>query len=279
MGEMGMRLVQMNWMSLRCALFFLWIVLPTSMLAQEVGWTVSSDVSRTMESVGFAVTRPMSWGPEDALVAGGLVVVSGSSFLLDHEVREVMMKNRSSLANGLERIGYNYGAPQIAGSAALVLYTVGAMSDNQWLRETGMMLTGAAITAGVIQVPSRILGGRARPSTGWGNDSFRFLKGFGQDRSSFFSGHAAIAFSFSTILARQINNDAATVGLYMLALTTPLARLYKDRHWLSDCVIGSALGVFIGNTIVGFHRQPDHQSSLRLRFGVNRKGLVCQLVF
>jgi membrane-associated phospholipid phosphatase len=74
-----------------------------------------------------------------------------------------------------------------------------------------------------------------------------------------YSGHAAFAFSLSTILAEQIDNIWASIGLYALAALTPLSRLYEDKHWLSDAVIGSAMGVFIANTVINYHKNYEEK--------------------
>ncbi|MBI3006678.1 MAG: phosphatase PAP2 family protein [Ignavibacteriales bacterium] len=123
-------------------------------------------------------------------------------------------------------------------------------------------------TVGVIQLPLRLLTGRARPDTEEGNSSFKFLDGANQKRSSFFSGHAAIAFGFSTVLAYQINNPLATIGLYGLATVTPWARLYLDRHWFSDAVIGVGIGLYVGQTIVSWHKDQSPHVFLPTLHGV-----------
>ncbi|MCP5061400.1 MAG: phosphatase PAP2 family protein [Ignavibacteriae bacterium] len=88
-----------------------------------------------------------------------------------------------------------------------------------------MLLTETLVAIGIIQVSSRIIFGRARPFTGNKNSSFVFLKGMGQDRASFISGHAALAFGISYILAHQIDYPATDIGLYELAALTQLLRL------------------------------------------------------
>ncbi len=82
--------------------------------------------------------------------------------------------------------------------------------------------------------------------------------------ASFFSGHSMIAFSFSTILSRQIDNTWASIGLYTLAALGPFARLYKDKHWFSDNVLGSVLGVFVGNSIWNWHHNNSETADVKI---------------
>jgi hypothetical protein len=182
---------------------------------------------------------------------------------MDDEVRSWMLDNRSPFLDAVEPIGFAYGAPQFMGPVSIAVYGSGALFDNTWLRDTGLMMTESIIIIGIVQIPLRIITGRARPETGEGNNSWKFMGGTDQARASFFSGHSAIAFGVSTILARQIDNTFASIGLYAFASLTPLARLYADRHWFSDVFIGTVLGIAVGNTVFNFHEgSADPTSSL-----------------
>jgi len=213
-----------------------------------------SDFSLLIGSVGHTLSSPLHWHSEDFITLCGFAVMVSASFLLDDETRIIMLKNRAKIYDKLAPVGFSYGAPQYAAPGAVAFYLAGLIAENSWLRTTGLMMTESLITIGIIQIPARIIAGRARPLTGDKNTSFELFKGVGQFRSSFISGHSAIAFAFSTILADQINNTWASIGLYTLASLTPLSRLYDDKHWLSDTVIGSAMGVFIANSILNYHK-------------------------
>lgn len=215
--------------------------------------TVGSDASLVLRSAGQVITSPSHWRSSDYMKAGSFILLSSMTFFLDSDVRPLVQNNRTAVLDVLERVGYVYGAPEFAGPALVALYFTGVLTNDDWLRQSGLMLGEVLLTVGAVQVPLRFLTGRARPDAEKGSSSFKFLGGTDQKRDSFFSGHAAIAFGFSTVLAHQINNPAATIGLYVLATVTPLARLYRDRHWFSDAVIGAGIGLYIGHTIVSWH--------------------------
>jgi membrane-associated phospholipid phosphatase len=226
--------------------------LKLSLLAER---STGDDISIFAGSIGNVLSSPFHWESNDVYNAGGFILLSAGTFLLDGEARKVFLKNRNSTLDKLEPVGYAYGAPQNAAAGALLIYFSGLASNNNWLRNTGLMLTETLIVIGIIQVPARIISGRARPYTGYGNTSFKFLKGFEQDRASFISGHAAVAFGISNILSHQIDHPATTAALFCLAALTPLARLYADKHWFSDVMIGSALGLFVSNSIINYHEK------------------------
>ena len=219
------------------------------------------DFSTLTGSVGKVISSPFHLELKDFYYAGGFLLLSACSFLLDDEIRKVFLNNRNKTFDNVEPVGYAYGAPLNAVSGALLLYFSGVASKNNWLRNTGLMLTETIVAVGIIQVPTRIIFGRGRPYTGYGNASFNFLKGFEQDKASFISGHAAVAFGISNILAHQIDHPAATAGLFGLAALTPLARLYADKHWSSDVFIGTALGIFVSNAIINFHEKTTNSKN------------------
>ena len=50
-----------------------------------------------------------------------------------------------------------------------------------------------------------------------------------------------------SMVADYINDVYWKVGWYTVASLVGTARIYHDKHWLSDVVMGSAIGYFIGD--------------------------------
>jgi membrane-associated phospholipid phosphatase len=215
--------------------------------------TVGSDFCLALSAVGYTLSSPTRWDGTDAAKAGLFTAGAVGSFYLDEDVREWMLQNQSPALDAVERIGFFYGSPVGMMSLMVVFYSTGAWCDNVWLRDTGMLFAAAFMTTAILQEPVRIAAGRARPETGEGSKSFKFMGGWPDERASFFSGHCAIAFSMSSILSRMIKNPYASVGLYALAATTMFGRMYADRHWLSDVFVGSVLGIAVGHSIMGWY--------------------------
>lgn len=222
--------------------------------------TISKDLSILGNNVASVLSAPTHWSESDILKFGGFAVLSGGSFLLDDEVRSIFQNNRNKISDNLAPIGYVYGSPLYTIPAALLCYVTGAATDNLWIRETGLMLTETLLVIGIVQIPTRIIMGRSRPYVEEGNISFKLLDGVAQDRASFISGHAAIAFGISNILSHKIDNPYATVGLFALASLTPLSRLYDDKHWFSDIFIGTALGICVSNSIINLHNNSEQNN-------------------
>lgn len=70
-----------------------------------------------------------------------------------------------------------------------------------------------------------------------------------QSNAAFPSSHAANAFALAVVLARRL----CRVGVVFLlaAAMVAFSRLYLDRHWLSDVVVGAAVGAAIAWAVSG----------------------------
>ena len=63
------------------------------------------------------------------------------------------------------------------------------------------------------------------------------------------SGHTARAFAVASVLAHQSSRWYVSVPAYGLAGSVALERVRSGDHWLTDVMVGGALGYFIGRTV------------------------------
>jgi membrane-associated phospholipid phosphatase len=74
---------------------------------------------------------------------------------------------------------------------------------------------------------------------------------------SFPSGHAATTFATASVLERHFGYRAAWPTM-LLATYVGMSRLHDNRHFLSHVVIGSAVGIASGWTVVGRHGRSNY---------------------
>jgi hypothetical protein len=74
-------------------------------------------------------------------------------------------------------------------------------------------------------------------------------------RNSFPSGHASDTFAFATALERHLGWRYA-VPAYVFASYVAVSRLPANRHWFSDAVFGSAVGIIAGRTVTSHEASP-----------------------
>jgi len=72
--------------------------------------------------------------------------------------------------------------------------------------------------------------------------------------TSFLSGHAADTFAFATALERHLGWRGA-VPAYAFSSHVALSRLPANRHWLSDAVFRSVVGIIAGRTVTRHGRE------------------------
>ena len=120
--------------------------------------------------------------------------------------------------------------------SATAVYAVGRLTDAPRVSHVGMDLIRAlAISEGLTQA-LKYTTRRERPDH--------------SGRNSFPSGHAADTFAFATALERHLGWRYAAPA-YTFASYVALSRLPANRHWLSDAVFGSAVGIIAGRTVTG----------------------------
>jgi hypothetical protein len=118
--------------------------------------------------------------------------------------------------------------------AASVTYAVGRIKDEPKVSHMGMdLIQSLAISEGITQT-LKYSTRRERPD--------------GSSRNSFPSGHAADTFAFATALERHLGWKGA-VPAYIFSSYVAISRLPANRHWFSDAVFGSAVGIIAGRTV------------------------------
>jgi membrane-associated phospholipid phosphatase len=139
------------------------------------------------------------------------------------------------------------------------LWASGAWAHDRTRRLVGRRAVEAILVSGVATGAIKALSGRARPDESPDNaTSFEFGRGIG-DRSefqSFPSGHATAAFAFASAVDaewQRLNPQRprwVAPVLYAAATAVAASRVYRDRHWTSDVVLGGAIGFVAGRAVV-----------------------------
>jgi membrane-associated phospholipid phosphatase len=121
----------------------------------------------------------------------------------------------------------------LLGSATAV-YAVGRIKDEPRVSHVGMDLIQALILSEGLTQALKYTTRRERPD----------LSG----KTSFPSGHAANTFAFATALERHLGWRYYGPA-YVFASYVAASRLPANRHWLSDVVFGSTVGIIAGRTV------------------------------
>jgi membrane-associated phospholipid phosphatase len=221
-------------------LFLVLCLLPCLISAQPKDSLRNSDAFRVADAVLHTYTAPLRWKSKNWVEFSGIVAGTAALTLADQPMRNFWQDQRSDALDGTNTIGYHYGKPYCSFIYSGAFYTAGLLFKNQWMRETGMALGTALMTAGILEMGLKPLIGRARPSTETGNYDLTFFN----DKPayhSFPSGHASMAFTVTFVMAKRTKSVPVKIFFYSLAATTAVCRLYSDMHWVSDVAFGGVL--------------------------------------
>jgi len=165
---------------------------------------------------------------------------------IDKNISDYMRESNShnnTIIDLTMRIGNIWGLSVVF--LSLILY-IGLKN-----KELGLNTLKATVVSVTIARCLSTLFGRARPFASRENTTnFNILKGLKYSLSSMPSGHATVAFAFAAAADRSTpKSKVKTALLYSMASITAISRVYHDRHWLSDVIMGGTLGYLIGSKI------------------------------
>ena len=205
-------------------------------------------------------TSPFRAKPKDLLLWGGLLALTGvmihndeaiyrevKEFQAEHEWVDKATPFFSDMAQG-----YPFA---LAGA----IWITGALTRNEHAKETGYLSLQAMLHSFVVVQMVKHLTGRARPSAFDGQDSWagpagffkRYEEGKWSHYDAMFSGHTITLWSLATVLAHQYRKTVIVPVLaYSLATLGGLATITDDLHWLSDVVLGAAVGYAIARFVI-----------------------------
>ena len=199
----------------------------------------------------------------DAAVLGVAAAASGVLIGWDgaiaREVRASPLQG-SAIVRGAMRGAGTFGDPGtiVIGAG---LWLSGRLAGDNTRERVGLRSLEAVVVSGVLGGAIKGVTGRARPDASDNPRDFVLGSGIGTRDAfqSFPSGHATAAWAFVSAVDAEWGRLSPArprwvpVALYALAALTGVSRVYHNRHWASDVVMGSALGFVSGRAIVRWH--------------------------
>lgn len=159
-------------------------------------------------------------------------------------------QTRLRISRDISYLGEGY----TTGGIAATFYLVGRATHNARARETGLLAGEALIDSAIDVTALKTITHRQRPTVDNGQGEF-----FDEDRGdSFPSGHAISAWSLATVISEEYHKrPLVRVTAYGLATAVSIARYTGRNHFLSDVLVGSALGYGIGHYVYKTHHDPN----------------------
>lgn len=214
------------------------------------------DFQEFINEAGDYYSAQLNWDKNDFLTLGLIAAGSFTLMQFDDSIKDEIGRINSDKENWLMEAGRYWGEPlpSIALSGLLLIH--GYSTNDETTKKIGFEIGQSFFYSVSVTSALKIILGRARPNTGNSASTFSPFS-FSNPNWSHPSGHATIAFSLSTVLAANTENNYLKVLAFIPALFTATSRVYQNHHWTSDVFLGAAIGYFTGKFVTGIHNKNE----------------------
>jgi membrane-associated phospholipid phosphatase len=203
------------------------------------------------EAVDMAVT-PFQVENGNLFITLGVAGAAGLTYTFDKQINEKLNARHDRSLNKAADAGSLMGDPFLHLGLAAMVYGGALLADSATWKETGEIMAEALILADASTFIIKEGVGRGRPAVSTSKAAFKPF-GFKNDYDSFPSMHTSSSFALASVLAAKSDNVAMKAAYYSAATFVGLSRVYQNKHWASDVIVGAALGELCGRVAVSFH--------------------------
>ncbi len=232
-------------------------------------------------------TQPIRWKKDDLLIFGATAAGVSLLYLADEDTSDFFRRQDKHIPQPVKSFGWAFGRPEASYGLTAGVYLFGLFTDNEEIRELGVLLTTSAIVGGVAQQSMKTIIGRGRPDLEKGKNQFRLFRG-GHFYGSFPSGHTMLSSTTIYALSKQFSNPWVKAGLYTVGAITPIQRLITGAHWLTDVTLSLVMSVAIVECVdnylkknrnynqdeFGFDFKEKNKIKWNLSVGANQVGII-----
>ena len=193
----------------------------------------------------YVATAPLHWKGREWTKFAAITGATGIIMLtLDKPAQKMMLRNQNGMFKAASEVLYPLGNRfppfMLAG-----LYATSIITHNRRLEHATLSVAKSLALATVFYTSSKAVIRRQRPTRT--DDPYFFVSPFSKKGyTSFPSGHTNTAFAVATAFALEYKDKKWVPWVsYTLATLTSISRMYDNRHWFSDVVIGASIGHFV----------------------------------
>lgn len=225
------------------------------------------------------IHQPVKWSAKDGLILLGISGLTYSSMFFDNDIQSIALQNDQYKNTFLVELGRLWGEGWLSPSLGSLIYISGLANENSHNKKIGYEILSSSVYTGLITMILKFGFGRERPTHNSNQYSFYPLSLQGSNFLSLNSGHTALAFSTSTILAKNTDNNFLKVAFYFPAFLTAFSRVYQNHHWLSDVILGGFIGYFVADFVAKIHMTKNYAEIVPNPNTVNFKLLNYSIYF
>ena len=198
--------------------------------------------------------RPIFWNRNQWIGAASILGSAALLYSQDKAIAEFWQRNQHSSLDAANQYFFDpYGKMYYTIPLIGAFYIYGALANKNKPRKVALDFVQASLYSGVLVTAMKHVAHRHRPyqtnplnphlwdgpkTSDWG-------------RTSFPSGHTIMAFTFAAVVGNHYKETIwVPIVAYSLAGLEGVSRMYSNKHWSSDVLIGGALGYAIGTFVV-----------------------------
>ncbi|MCF8335743.1 MAG: phosphatase PAP2 family protein [Bacteroidales bacterium] len=163
------------------------------------------------------------------------------AFIMDEPIGSLVLSGENDLMDKYTHFANYMGSKKVVLPLNALVFTGGIVSGDKGLQQTSFNAFKSLLASSAVTISLKYMTGRSRPYT---DDGAYAFDPFPRDQHAFRSlpsGHATLAFAFFTPFAEKYSR-----WLYAVPFSVGISRIYKNQHWTSDVVLGSAIGFLTG---------------------------------
>jgi membrane-associated phospholipid phosphatase len=187
--------------------------------------------------------------------------VSTTALLFTDQYSAAALHSDRTQLNVSRHVSY-LGSVYATGAISGAFYLVGRAKKDARARETGIIAAEALIDSTIVVEALKIGTQRTRPRQDIQGEFFEGGK-------SFPSGHAIESWTLATVIASEYKHRPfVRFGAFGLAALVSASRFTGRNHFLSDVLVGSAIGYGIGTYVYRTHHDPTldpHHENMSIR--------------
>ena len=182
--------------------------------------------------------RNLKWDLVFLAATGGLIAG-------DRHISGTLSRDHVDVSQHISDVGMYSMMASVTG-----LWLFGVKTQDAHASETGILAVEAFGNTAAVVGLTQVIGGRERPTEGYGHGRFWQNNAFG---SSFPSAHSSFTWTLASVVAHEYPQSWVRCLVYGTATTVSVTRMTGLKHFPSDVAVGGAFGYLVGRQIFNSH--------------------------